>query len=63
MGALGNVFKKERDRCDFLKPTSINLRNIKSIFTSDYSSFLISHNSKKGDKKGHCYAFGLNNFQ
>ncbi len=63
IGALGNVFKREKDRCDFKNPTSINLRNIKSIFTGGYTSFVLTHNGKKNIKKGSCYAFGLNNYQ
>jgi alpha-tubulin suppressor-like RCC1 family protein len=61
-GALGNTFKREKDRCNFDDPTSINLRNIKQIFTGDFTSFVLTHNGKKGDKKGNCFAFGLNNF-
>lgn len=59
-GALGNVFKREKDRCNFNDPTSINLRNIKAIFTGDNTSFVITHNGKKSSKKGACHAFGLN---
>jgi len=61
-GALGNTFKREKDRCDFDHPTSINLRNIRSIFTAANTSFVITNNGKKGDKKGCCYSFGHNTF-
>jgi alpha-tubulin suppressor-like RCC1 family protein len=60
-GALGNTFKREKDRCDFDKPTSINLRNIKNVYTGNYTSFVVTHDGKKGNKKGYVYSFGLNN--
>lgn len=60
-GALGNIFKKERDRCDFNSPTSINLRNIKSIHCTDFSSFVITNNGRESSKRGNVYSFGLNN--
>jgi len=61
-GALGNLFIANRDRCKFEKPTSINKRNIKAIYTGDFSSFILSKNSKKGHNRGCVYSFGLNNY-
>ena len=61
-GALGNVFSKERDRCDFSNPTSMNLRNIERIYCGEYCSYMLTHTGKKNNMKGSIYVCGLNNF-
>lgn len=59
-GALGNHYRKEKSRVDFSRPTCINKRGIARIFTTDYSSFILTKQNSR-DKRGTIFAFGLNN--
>lgn len=64
VGALGCVFKKKLSRVDFSNPTCVNIRNVTRIYTTDYSSFIITKKRSKSSKKGEkIYSFGLNNYQ
>lgn len=59
-GAIGNKFNKETDRCDFNKPTSINLWNVENIYATNYCSFLLMKSGNKATKRGNVYCFGVN---
>ena len=65
IGALGNEFhgNDEISRVDVSRLTSIALRGVKRIFTTYYSSFVITEiNSKKKGVIRKVYGFGLNNY-
>lgn len=65
IGALGNEFKSNDSisRVDMHNLTSIALRGVKKIFTTYYSSFVITEvNSKKKGVIRKVYGFGLNNY-
>ena len=52
VGALGCFFKKKLSRVDFLNPTCINIRNVIKVYTTDYSSFIVTKKRSKGDGYG-----------
>lgn len=65
IGALGNIFKND-DKYSRVDPndfTAIRIRSVKQIYTTYYSSFIITetHSSKKGTVSK-VFAFGLNNY-